>query len=151
MTEFRKLTDTFYVSEQIDISDVEKAKADGFALIVNNRPDGEDPGAAQGQDIREAAEKVGIGFLEIPITHAGFSLPQIDELVDAITGAGGPETAVKVLGYCRSGTRSSLLWALAQAKLGKNPEVIEAEVEQAGYSVAPVRPTIDMLAQQSKG
>ena len=93
-----------YASPQIDTADVEAAKAAGIALIVNNRPDGEDPAAPQGAEIEAAAQAAGLKYAAIPIGHSGFSEPQIDELITAMQEASGP-----VLGYCRSGTRSTLL------------------------------------------
>ena len=60
---------------------------------------------------------------------------------EALEDAGGP-----VLAYCRSGTRSTLLWALARAKAGENPSVIASSAAAAGYDVAPIRQLIDMLA-----
>ena len=51
-----------------------------------------------------------------------------------------------VLAYCRSGTRSTLLWSLAQAKAGKDPDAIARSAAEAGYDVSPVRPAMDMFA-----
>jgi uncharacterized protein (TIGR01244 family) len=141
MNAFRKLSDTMLASPQIDLADVAAAKAAGITLIVNNRPDGEDPSAPQGAEIAGAAEAAGIAYASIPIGHAGFSEPQVDALIAALDGNDGI-----ALGYCRSGTRSTLLWALAQAKQGMNPDAIAAAAAQAGYDISPVRPMVDMLA-----
>ena len=40
-----------------------------------------------------------------------------------------------VLAYCRSGTRSCNLWALAAAKAGRDPELLVAQAEAAGYDL----------------
>lgn len=141
MAEFRELSDTVLASPQISLADIADAKAAGVTCIVNNRPDGEDPSAPQGDAIAKAAEEAGIGYRAIPIGHSGFSEPQIDEMIDTLDQAGG-----KVLAYCRSGTRSTLLWALAQAKEGRNPDDIARAAAAAGYDVSPVRPMLDMLA-----
>ncbi|MCK0127065.1 TIGR01244 family sulfur transferase [Erythrobacter sp. F6033] len=141
MNEFRKLTDSVFASAQIELPDVAAAKDDGFTLIINNRPDGEDPSAPQGSEIAAAAEQSGIAYLEIPIGHSGFSEPQVDEMVAALAS-----DDAKVLAYCRSGTRSTFLWSLAQAKNGGNPDEIAAAAMQAGYDISPIRPMIDMLA-----
>ena len=53
-----------------------------------------------------------------------------------------------MLAYCRSGTRSTLLWALAQAARGEAPDAIAATAAAAGYDVSPIRALIDMLAAQ---
>lgn len=135
-----------FASPQIGLADVERARSEGVRLIINNRPDGEAPAEPQGADIEAAAQAGGIGYLAIPVTHAGFSLDQVDAMANAISLADGP-----VLAYCRSGTRSTLLWAMAQAKLGMGPEAIAAAAAGAGYDISPVRPTVDMLASQSRG
>ena len=51
-----------------------------------------------------------------------------------------------VLAYCRSGTRSTLLWALARASLGDDPGTLAEQAAQAGYDLASIRPLLDMLA-----
>jgi uncharacterized protein (TIGR01244 family) len=141
MSDFRKLSETMLASPQITPDDVAAAKAHGVALIVNNRPDGEDPSAPQGDEIAAAAKAAGIAYLTIPIGHAGFSEEQVNQMVNAISAHEGT-----VLGYCRSGTRSTFLWSLAQAKLGGNPDEIAAAATQAGYDITPIRPMVDMLA-----
>lgn len=141
MSDFRRLSATMLASPQITAEDVAAAKAAGVTLIVNNRPDGEDPFAPQGAEIAEAAAAAGLAYTAIPIGHAGFSEPQVDAMIAALEQAQGP-----VLAYCRSGTRSTLLWALAQAKLGASPDAIAEAAAQAGYDIGPVRPMVDMLA-----
>jgi uncharacterized protein (TIGR01244 family) len=143
MSDFRKLTENILVSPQITLADVTAAAADGVALIVNNRPDGEDPSAPQGDAIAAAAAASGINYVAIPIGHSGFSEPQVDAMIAAQEQAEGP-----ILAYCRSGTRSTLLWALAAAKQGVEPDSIARTAAQAGYDVSPIRPMIDMLSQR---
>lgn len=143
MTDFRKLSDAIFASPQISLADIEAAKAAGISTIVNNRPDGEDPSAPQGEDIAAAAEAAGLDYVAIPIGHSGFSEPQIDQMIEAMEKADG-----SVLAYCRSGTRSTLLWALAQAKAGEEPDIIAKAAMAAGYDVSPIRPMLDMLASR---
>jgi uncharacterized protein (TIGR01244 family) len=141
MNDFRKLTEDFWASPQIEIEDVAEAKARGFVMIVNNRPEGEAEDQVPGHEIESAARVAGLGYRAIPITHAGFSEDQVRGMVSVLEEAGGP-----ILAYCRSGTRSTLLWALAQAARGRDPDTIASEAAGAGYEVAPVRSLIDMLA-----
>lgn len=141
MSDFRKLSETMLASPQITPEDVVAAKEAGVALIVNNRPDGEDPASPQGEEIAAAAAAAGIGYVAIPIGQSGFSEPQVEAMITALEQADG-----LVLGYCRSGTRSTFLWSLAQAKQGGNPEQIAAAAMAAGYDISPIRPMVDMLA-----
>ncbi len=143
MTDFRKLSEAAFASPQIDISDIDAARAAGFTLIVNNRPDDEEPLAPQGAEIEAAARAAGLQYIAIPIGHSGFSEPQIDQMIAAMGEADGP-----VLAYCRSGTRSTFLWALAQAKSGHAPDHLARAAMAAGYDISPIRPMLDMLASR---
>ena len=141
---FRKLNDRIYASPQIGLDEVAEAKALGVTLIVNNRPEDESDDQTPGSDIEAAARAAGITYVAIPVTHAGFSESQVDSMKQALAQANGP-----VLAYCRSGTRSTLLWALAEASGGTSPAEIAAQAAQAGYDISPVRPLVDMLAAKS--
>lgn len=138
---FRKLTETVFASPQIGLAEVDEAKAQGIALIVNNRPEDESDDQTPGSEIEAAARAAGIGYTAIPVTQAGFSEAQVRAMVEALAGAKGP-----VLAYCRSGTRSTLLWALAEASTGADPSMLAAQAAQAGYDISPVRAVVDMLA-----
>lgn len=141
MADFRPLNETILASPQIGYDDLKEAKAAGVTLVINNRPDGEDPDAPQSDDIEAAAKAAGLDYRAIPIGRSGFSEPQVDAMIAALDGAEG-----RVLAYCRTGTRSTLLWSLAQAKLGANPDEIAEAAAAAGYDVSPVRPMLDMFA-----
>ncbi|MDE2595778.1 MAG: TIGR01244 family phosphatase [Sphingomonadales bacterium] len=138
---FRKLTDRIYASPQIGLAEVAAAKDVGITLIVNNRPEGESDDQTPGETIAAAASAAGIAYVAIPVTHSGFAEWQVKAMVDALGQGDG-----KVLAYCRSGTRSTLLWALAEASRGGHPGVLAAQAEAAGYDITPVRALVDMLA-----
>ena len=146
MSDFRQVTDDFWASPQIALADVGEAKARGFAMIINNRPEGEADDQNPGEEIAAAAAAAGLDYCAIPVTHAGFSEDQVREMCGALDASRGA-----VLAYCRSGTRSTLLWSLAQAMSGSDPDAIAAAAAAAGYDVAPIRPLIDMLAAQRRG
>jgi uncharacterized protein (TIGR01244 family) len=141
MTGFRKLTDELYVSPQITAADIAAAKAAGIAMVINNRPDDEEPDQPSGETIAAHAAAAGMAYRAIPVTHSGFGQGQVDAMAEALNAADGP-----VLAYCRSGTRSTLLWALAAAKQGESPAVISSRAAAAGYDVSSIRQLIDMLS-----
>ena len=144
MSEFKRLSDTMLVAGQIDPDDVERAREAGVTLIVNNRPDGESYDQPEGDAIRRAAQTAGIDYHAIPIGQGGFGMDEVAAMQTALDEAQGP-----VLAFCRSGTRSTLLWALARARAGDDLAAIEAAAQDAGYSVAPVRGTMEQLARES--
>ena len=144
MTDIRRIDDRISVAPQITSRDVSEIARAGFVAIVNNRPDDEEPGQPEGAEIRAAAEAAGLSYTEIPVTNAGFSHPQVAAMAAALEAAGGP-----VLAYCRSGTRSCNLWALAAAKAGDDPQALVAKGAGAGYDLNGLRPLLDQLSGQA--
>jgi uncharacterized protein (TIGR01244 family) len=138
---FRPLDPSFLAAPQIGADDVATAAAQGVTTIVNNRPDGEEPSAPQGEEIAAAAAAHGLAYVAIPITHSGFSYSQIDALAAAIEASTGP-----ILAYCRSGTRSTNLWALTRARMGDDSQSLCDKAAAQGYDLSGLRPTLDALA-----
>lgn len=144
MSQFREVTPSFWASPQIDLNDVAEAQARGIGLIINNRPEGEADDQVPGPDVEAAARAAGLDYVAIPVAPGGFSEDQVQAMTGALAGASGP-----VLAYCRSGTRSTLLWSLAQAQIGRAPDEIAADAARAGYDVGPIRPLLEMLAARA--
>lgn len=136
---FIRITDQVSVAPQIAPEDVAAAAAQGFVAIVNNRPDGEAPDQPAGATIAAAAAAAGLRYAAIPIDHSGFAMPQVEAMA-AELAQGGP-----VLAYCRSGTRSTNLWALAAAKTGEDPDAIVAAAAGGGYHIGGLLPTLRAL------
>jgi uncharacterized protein (TIGR01244 family) len=67
MSEFRKVTDRISVSGQIGPDDARAAAAQGFVLVINNRPDGEVPGQPAGAEVEAAARAAGADYLHLPV------------------------------------------------------------------------------------
>jgi uncharacterized protein (TIGR01244 family) len=143
---FRKIDDKTYASPQISLEDIAEASALGIGLIVNNRPEDESDDQTPGANIEAAATAAGIAYIAIPVTHAGFSMPQIEAMEAALASAGDQP----ILAYCRSGTRSTLLWALTQARMGTDLATIASSAARAGYDVSPIGPQLDFLSAQRR-
>ncbi|SEI96970.1 TIGR01244 family protein [Sphingobium sp. AP50] len=141
---FRKLTDRVLVAPQISLDQIAEAKALGVTVIINNRPDDEEPGQLNGAEVEAAAKEAGIAYVAVPVAHGGFAPWQLDGMAAALEQAGDG----KVLAYCRSGTRSTLLWSLTRARAGDNADVLAAQAAAAGYDITPVRQIMDALAGQ---
>ena len=140
MADIRRLTDSFAAAPQITLDDVAAIQAAGFSFIVNNRPDGEAADQTAGDDIEAAALEAGLGYCAIPIDQSGFTVEQVAAL-SALMVSPRP-----ILAYCRSGTRSTNLWALASASRGVNIEEIIDTALAAGYDVRALRPAMEQLA-----
>jgi uncharacterized protein (TIGR01244 family) len=141
MTDFRLLTPRFSVAAQLSEADIARAGQLGFRTLVNNRPDGEQPGQLTSAQARAAAEAAGMAYFEAPF--AGPPPPAAIEATVRLLG----EAETPILAYCRSGTRSTTIWALAQAKRkAMKTQDILAAAESAGYDLSGARPVLDALS-----
>src|SRR5690606_11148109 len=59
---FKPLAEGFWVAPQIEPGDIAAAKALGVRVIINNRPDGEEPGQPDGAAIEQAAKAAGLAY-----------------------------------------------------------------------------------------
>ncbi len=137
---FRKLTDDVLVAPQISVAAIAAAADEGVTRVINNRPEDESDDQTPGPDIEAAARAAGVDYVAIPVTHAGFAEWQVMAMAEALDNAEG-----KTLAYCRSGTRSTLLWALARASRGDHPAVLAEQAADAGYDLSPVTAMMDMI------
>jgi uncharacterized protein (TIGR01244 family) len=133
MTAFRKVTDDLSVAPQITLADVERAKAEGFVMIINNRPDGEEAGQPTSAEMQAAAEAAGIAYRHIPVVGQP-TRAQVDEEKVLLDEVDGP-----VLAYCRSGNRSIITWSVGQAlSKARTPAELGALGRAAGYDLSPI-------------
>jgi uncharacterized protein (TIGR01244 family) len=139
MSSFRDLAPDFAVAPQIALEALGVAKTEGFTLVISNRPDGEEAGQPSADQVAAAAAAQGLAFRHIPITAP--TLEAVEATQAAIAEAGGP-----VFAFCRSGTRSATLWALARARSGDNPIELLDAARKAGYDLSNLAPTLQRLA-----
>jgi uncharacterized protein (TIGR01244 family) len=108
------LTDRVMVAPQIAAEDFAALAAAGVRAVINNRPDGEDPGQLSSEETARLAAASGLAYRHIPVTAATLSDEAVATFRQEVAAAGG-----KVLAYCRSGTRSATLWALGEILAGE--------------------------------
>ena len=132
-TETAALDDrTLVARRQIAPDDIPLLAAAGVTLVVNNRPDGEEPGQPAGAEIEAAARAAGIGYRHIPVA-GGFNMDDVLAMAEALGEGEG-----KALLFCRTGTRSTFLWALARSERGAAKDELVARARAAGYDLAPI-------------
>ncbi|SOB98148.1 uncharacterized protein (TIGR01244 family) [Rhodobacter sp. JA431] len=134
--DLRYLAPDFAVAPQIELEDVAKAAELGFRTLINNRPDDEVPVALQHEAFQAAAEAAGLRYVFLPYEPGLLTQDLVDGFESALEGAEMP-----VLAWCRSGTRSSHLWALSQAGLRPTEEILQAAA-QAGYDHSALLPLL---------
>lgn len=128
--ELKRINDHVSVSGQIQPEDVKTLKDLGFTAIVNNRPDGEAPDQPAGAEIEAAAKAAGLAYHAIPLGRDGVNPDMVAQTKAVLEGSDG-----KVFCFCRSGTRSTTLWALSQAGDAPASQII-AQAAEAGYDMS---------------
>jgi len=129
----RQLDDRTLVSGQIAPHEVAGLAEQGVTVLVNNRPDGEEPGQPLAGDIEEAAAAAGIEYRFVPIIR-GIGPADIESMQEAMRAAADG----KLLAFCRSGTRSALTLALAHREEGMSREEVEQRLNAAGFDPGPI-------------
>lgn len=139
--QIRKLTPFLSVAPQITEADLGILAAQGFRSVINNRPDNEGEGQPASAAMAEAAGRLGMGYRHIPVVSGKVTDGDVDAFADALGEMKGP-----VLAYCRTGTRSTTLWALAEA-WHLSPDAILRTTAEAGYDLEALRPRLEARAR----
>lgn len=103
--DIRQINDEYSVTGQIQISDLDQIKALGFKSIVCNRPDDEEPGQPSFAEIAARAKEIGLDIAHVPVGRMGVDADAVSGMVDALDEFPRP-----MLGYCRSGARSTAIY-----------------------------------------
>jgi uncharacterized protein (TIGR01244 family) len=141
--DLRPLDETTSAAPMIDPSDMAALAEAGVTTVICNRPDAEVPPSHQAAAMQAATEAAGMTFVFNPIAGMALTMAAVEEQADAIDGADG-----KVVAYCASGTRSAILWALAQAGRRSADDILTATAA-AGYPLDGLRGQIEQLETQT--
>ncbi|MCC1491778.1 TIGR01244 family sulfur transferase [Cognatishimia sp. F0-27] len=135
----RQITETYFVSPQIEPSFAEELAASGVTRVICNRPDAEVPPGLQAAAIGDAVRAAGLEFIELPLTHQTMTPDNVAKQAQLIEEADGA-----VLAYCASGTRSTVVWALGQAGKMSTDDILRAAAA-GGYDLEGMRGTLDAI------
>ena len=124
-----KLTDTLAVAGQIRLEAVGKIAEAGYKVLINNRPDGEEPGQPTSASIAAAAAAVGLEYRHFPVNAMDFPGPAVDEMADFFDDEQRP-----VLAFCRTGTRCTNLWVLT--RLDTEVDEAAAHAQSLGFDLS---------------
>ncbi|MBV0912304.1 TIGR01244 family sulfur transferase [Anianabacter salinae] len=139
--DLRQITHDYAVAPQIDASDMQALADAGYVLVIDNRPDNEVEPELQSDRMREAAEAAGLQFIYNPVINGGLTLDMVRGQGEAIGQAEG-----KVFAYCRSGTRSTIVWALSLAGQAPADDLI-GKAAAAGYDLSGMKGQIEALSR----
>jgi len=140
MAEPTKINDSLSVAGQISLADIPALAKAGFATILNNRPDDEEPGQLKHETAAAEARKAGLEYQYQPIVSSAISLKDVVEFQKLLQHQQKP-----ILAHCRSGTRCYLMYALTRTLFeGESPLKLVAEAAAKGYDLR----ALPMLAER---
>ena len=125
-----KIIDDYVVSDQINEDDIKKLKEAGFKTIFCNRPDNEEKDQISVKSINNKANENGLTFVHQPVIGGQISQKDVDEFSDYYDDAEKP-----IFAYCRTGTRSSMLWALSESGKRSVDDILSLTTA-AGYNLS---------------
>ncbi len=140
MADFKPVTGMLSVAAQITTADIDAAIQEGYSVVINNRPDGEELNQPTNESLAEHASSKGIKWLFIPVAGGQLTLDAVKEMNLAL------QSDAKTLAFCRSGTRSCNMWGLTAAlsnSLSTN-EIIKRGAD-AGYDLSGMASTFDHI------
>lgn len=102
-----QIADNYWVAPQLTAEDIKQAATQGIEVIMCNRPDGEEAGQPSAEDMKTLTEASGMQFVFLPMQGPNFTEDYVAQVKQL------NEKGQKVLAYCRSGNRSSILFNAA--------------------------------------
>ena len=141
---YARLDDRLSVAPQIAVADVAAIAAAGFTTLIGNRPDGEGDDQPETTALAAEARRHGLAFVHQPVVGGAIGAADVDAFDAALAQSTGP-----VLAFCRTGTRSTTLWALGQARRRPAKDVL-ADAARAGYDLADLRPRLEAVGAATR-
>ena len=136
MQAITKVDNNFSTCGQIISSDVSDIAAMGFRSIICNRPDEESPDQPRFTDIENTARLQGLQVAYLPVVTGRIEPADVAAFANLLSTLPAP-----IIGFCRSGKRSTSLYTAAQAI--KSPDVTRPSLIASG--AAPDLSSVDIL------
>ena len=129
----KPLSPDFSVTPQIEATEVAELAMRGFKSIIGNRPEGEAPDQPSWPSLVAEAEQHGMSVRQIPVVPGQIGPDDVRLFAAALRDLPTPIAA-----FCRTGTRSAMLWALANPE-GLSVDERIARAAAQGYDIGPLR------------
>jgi len=128
---FARLTTGIAVTEQIQLKAIPYLPAEGFATVIDLRPDGEAADEPPAVVVESAVHASRMNFAYVPVPHGDIPAGAVTALARAMA-----ENPKPILLYCRSGRRAARTWSLVEASRsdGLDAADILAAVKAGGQS-----------------
>ncbi len=138
----KHLFKNLYVAGQLQAGDFAELAQAGIKVVINNRPDNEEAAQLDSASAAEIASQYDICYHYLPMANGQPLPPTLVEDFKNVVDS----TDDKILAHCRSGMRSSLLWALGQIKGGKvTPDQAIEAAQAAGIPLHNARSVLESI------
>jgi len=144
-----QIADNFFVSPQLMPDHIAQLASKGIKTIINNRPDGENGIYPSDAEMAQLASDHGMEYLFIPVNPKTMTTEMEATMVDTFSRA-MKELPGPVVGYCASGYRSAMIWALASASASpreKSADEIIAACASQGHNLSQMHSKLTQMAQ----
>jgi len=144
MQQSTRINDFLSVAGQISKDDIAALAQAGFAAIINNRPDNEEPGQLDHHEAEAEAKKRGLEYRYLPVVTGNITRTEVAEFERLLLRSPKP-----VLAHCRSGTRCYLLWAAGRVLFERQSALkLVAEAAAKGYDLRILPQLVEKLEAQ---
>lgn len=134
-----KIADYLYISRQLTERTAKLAAQYDVKTVICNRPDGEEANQPDFETVKKWLHAAGIeNVVYMPTTVDKIDDAQLKEFQETISQSPAP-----IVAYCRTGTRSALMWALNQAKRGVEVNSLIRAADLAGIDLTPMRDKLE--------
>ncbi|MBB4195918.1 uncharacterized protein (TIGR01244 family) [Rhizobium aethiopicum] len=114
----------------------------GFAAVINARPDGEEPGQPGNAAEKISAAAAGLSYRFVPVNGSEITEADIAGFQAAMAEARGP-----VVAHCKSGTRALTLYVLGEVLEGRMKAAdVQTFGEGLGFDLAGARRWLEKAA-----
>jgi len=127
----QQLTNDIYICDQIELLDIEQFIGLGIKTIINNRPDQEIK-MPLSVAVAEKSKEFGINYYYLPIEPNGYTSNNIESITAILN-----ESFKPVIAYCRTGNRSTSLWAKSQQSILGRETVIK-KAKKIGFDIEEI-------------
>ncbi|MCL1500486.1 TIGR01244 family sulfur transferase [Xanthomonas nasturtii] len=134
----RSLSPDILVTDQLLPADFTTLASQGIASVVCNRPDDEQLDQPDHLTMQAACASAGMRFAYLPVVAGAISDRQVQQFCELLGQLPAPVAA-----YCRTGARSTSLWALCQVRSARlTCDQLLSIASGAGYDLSTLAPRL---------
>ncbi|WP_226648553.1 TIGR01244 family sulfur transferase [Microbulbifer variabilis] len=133
----KKLDEQVSVSEHITCEEMAPLAQSGVQVVVCNCPEGESDVHPSYEAMERAAQDAGLRFIAIPFTRGRMTREDCEAFRNVL------QSGEKIHAFCRTGNRSSQVWAGAKILMGADKKQLHSQAQAAGFDVSAALVAID--------